>query len=100
VARALDTVVRSRSRPPRPSLRTLFRRPVVLVTVVVVILASAALGWRWRVAQARAHWARSVAAPEVRRLSNRGDSIEAFLLARQALAAAPDDARLRQLWLD
>ena len=42
----------------------------------------------------------TIAAPEIQRLSNRGDYTEAFLLARQALDVVPDDPHLRQLWLD
>ena len=45
-------------------------------------------------------WARTIAAPEVQRLSNHGDYAEAFLLVRQALDVVPDDPHLRQLWLD
>ena len=85
---ALDSVIRARNLPPPPSLRALFRRPVVMVTVLLVILAIAAAGWRWRVATSRARWARTVAAPEIQRLSNHGDYVEAFLLTRQALDVA------------
>jgi hypothetical protein len=48
----------------------------------------------------RARWARTVAAPEAERLLGRGDFAEAFLLAREARDLVPDDADLRQLWLD
>ena len=41
-----------------------------------------------------------MAAPEIQRLSNHGDYVEAFLLARQALDVLPDDRHLYQLWLD
>ena len=51
-------------------------------------------------ATSRARWARTVAAPEIQRLSNHGDYVEAFLLARQALDLLPDDRHLYQLWLD
>ncbi|MGE5715302.1 MAG: SUMF1/EgtB/PvdO family nonheme iron enzyme, partial [Acidobacteriota bacterium] len=55
---------------------------------------------RWRVGASRARWARTVAAPEIERLSNHGDYGEAFLLTRQALDVLPDDRHLYQLWLD
>jgi len=100
VMSALDSVHRARNLPPPPSARALLRRPVVMVPVILVILAIAAAGWRWRVATARARWARTVAAPEIQRLSNHGDYVEAFLLARQALDVLPDDRHLYQLWLD
>ena len=97
---ALDAVLRERHLPPPPSLGALLRRPVVMVTVMLVILAIAAGTWRWRMATSRARWARTVAAPEIQRLSNHGDYVEAFLLARQALDLLPDDRHLYQLWLD
>jgi dienelactone hydrolase len=96
---ALDAVIRARN-PPPPSLLALLRRPVVMVTVLCVVLAMAAGGWRWRVSTSRGRWARTIAASEIQRLSNHGDYAEAFLLARQALDAAPDDLHLKQLWLD
>jgi len=98
---ALDPVARAWSLPPAPSALALLRRPVVTrAAVVLVTLAIAAGAWRWRVATSRARWALTIAAPEVERLSNRGDYAEAFLLARQALDVAPDDLRLKQLWTD
>jgi dienelactone hydrolase len=68
--------------------------------MLVMILAIAVAGWLWRASVSRARWARTVAAPEIQRLANRGDIAEAFLLARRALDAVPDDPYLRQLWLD
>jgi serine/threonine protein kinase/dienelactone hydrolase len=92
---ALEAVIHARNLPS-----PLLRRPVVMMTVLLVILALVAGTWRWRVATSRARWARTVAAPEIQRLSNHGDYVEAFLLARQALDVEPDDPHLRQLWLD
>lgn len=77
-----------------------FRRPFGLSILLLVVLALAAAGWRWRVATTGSQWARTVAAPEIDRLSGRGDVTAAFLLAREALSRAPDDPHLRQLWLD
>ena len=52
----------------------------------LVVLIAAGLGaWQWRASASRARWARTVAAPEIQRLSNRGDDVDAFFLARQAL---------------
>jgi eukaryotic-like serine/threonine-protein kinase len=97
---ALDAIVRERSPAPSPNLLALARRPAVMVVMLAIILAVIGAGWQWRVAAARARWARTVAAPDIQRLSNRGDFAEAFLLAHQALDAVPDDPQLRQLWLD
>jgi dienelactone hydrolase len=97
---ALESIVGARNPAPPPSVLALLRRPVVMLTVLLVVVVIAAGGWRWRVSVSRARWARTVAAPEIQRLSNRGDFAEAFLLARQALDAVPDDPHLSQLWLD
>jgi eukaryotic-like serine/threonine-protein kinase len=96
----LEAVIRARELPPRPTLLALLRRPIVLASVLLAILALGAAGWRWRAATSSARWARTVAAPEIQRLSNRGDYVEAFLLARRALDALPEDRHLYQLWLD
>jgi eukaryotic-like serine/threonine-protein kinase len=100
LASALDAVVRSRNLPLAPGLLTLLRRPVVLVPVVLVIFAALGGSWRSWVVRSRAHWARTIATPEVQRLLSHGDYTEAFLLARRALEVLPDDPQLRQLWLD
>ena len=100
VVSALDVIIRARNQPPPPGVLTLLRRPVVMGTALLVILAIAAGGWRWRVVTSRVRWAHTIAAPEVQRLFYHGDYGEAFLLARQALAADPDDPHLQQLWVD
>jgi serine/threonine protein kinase/dienelactone hydrolase len=99
VVLALDSVIHARTLPPR-RLLALVRRPVGMATMALLMIAILVGAWRWRVVTSRAHWARNVAPPEIRRLSNRGDNGEAFLLARQALDVAPDDPNLAQLWRD
>jgi len=83
-----------------PPFRSLARRPAAALLALALLIAGGALGWRWWTVTARANWARTVAAPEIERLSSQGDVSAAFLLARRALAALPDDPHLRQLWLD
>ncbi len=97
---ALDTVIRARNPAPPPRLLVLLRQPVVMATMLLAVLAMIAGAWQWRVTSSRAQWARTIAAPEIQRLANRGDYAEAFVLARQALDIVPDDPHLRQLWLD
>jgi len=100
VVSALDAIIQSRNRPPPPGLLALLRRPRVLVPIASIVLVAAVGVWRFRTEAARARWARTVAAPEVDRLTNHGDYAEAFLLARQALDALPGDPYLQQLWRD
>ena len=100
VESALDAVVRERNPAASPSLMALVRRPAVMAVMLAIVVAIGGAGWRWRVTTSRARWARTVAAPNIQQLLTRGDFAEAFLLARQALDAVPDDPQLRQLWLD
>ncbi len=96
---ALESVIWERTARPA-SLRALVRRPAVMLTLLLGVVALVAGAWRWRVVTGRAHWARTVAALEVRRLFNEGDPAEAFVLAQRALELAPDDLYLRQTWVD
>ncbi len=97
---ALDAEIRARQPLSPPTLRMFFRRPLVAASTLLLILAAAGGIWQWRASAGRVRWARTVAAPEIQRLANHGDFADAFILARQALDAAPDDPHLRQLWLD
>jgi dienelactone hydrolase len=100
VEAGLDSIVQSRNAPGPPGMLALMRRPAVIGVVLLVILVLAAVVWKGRTTSNHAAWARTVAAPEARRLLNRGDYTEAFLLARQALDVLPGDPPLQQLWLD
>jgi len=100
VVSELSAIVQSRSRPPRPGLLAILRRPSVMVPIASILLTVLLGVWRWRAETSRARWARTVAAPEVQRLTNHGDYAEAFLLARKALGALPDDPHLQQIWRD
>jgi hypothetical protein len=100
VASACESVIRARNLPPPRGLRARLSRPMVLVPLLVVTLGMAVGAWRWHVGTAGARWARTIAAPEAQRLVDRGDFVEAFLLARQALDVVPDDPHLTQLFQD
>ena len=78
----------------------LTRRPVLALLALTLLIAGGVAAWRWSTTAAQARWARTVAAPEIERLSTQGDFSAAFLLARRALAALPDDPHLQQLWAD
>ena len=96
---ALDAIVRARTPAAPISFGALLRRPAVVGFLLLVIIVSGAGAWRWHTVTSRARWARTIAAPEIQRLARQGEFTAAFLLARQALDALPDDPQLRQLWL-
>ena len=85
---------------PTWTFRALVQRPSARVAALLIVIATALGLWQWRVSVARARWARTVAAPEIQRLSLHGDYTEAFLLARQARDLVPNDPQVRQLWLN
>jgi dienelactone hydrolase len=92
----LESIAAARER----RIRTLARRPAVMVTAAAVLIVAGALAWRWSRTSAREEWARRIAAPQIEQLTAQGDFTAAYLLARRALAALPDDPHLQQLWLD
>jgi dienelactone hydrolase len=81
-------------------LHALIRRPAVVSAVAAVALLAIGLGWWWWSATARVRWARTVAIPEIRRLTERDDMDGAYRLAMQARGVLPDDPQLAQLWTD
>jgi serine/threonine protein kinase len=67
--------------------------PILLTSVVLGLL----LGWFLH-RQAKVHWAREQALPEIRRLIDEGNLAAAFVLARQAEKYIPADPKLLKLW--
>src|SRR3954467_4890868 len=100
VESALESIIQQRNPAAAPTLRALLQQRAVIVTLLLAVIAIVLAGWGWRESVSRARWVRTVVAPEIQRLANRGDYAEAFLLARQALDVLPDDPHVRQLWLD
>jgi dienelactone hydrolase/predicted Ser/Thr protein kinase len=79
--------------PPRPA-----RRWAAMAAVTILGLgATATIGWLV-VRESRLHWIRTSAGPEITRQIEAGNPDSAFRLARQALAIAPDDPQMRQIW--
>jgi formylglycine-generating enzyme required for sulfatase activity len=95
--RAVLTAARQREAAPVASA---WRRPVVVVPVIL-ILASAAGVIAWQTVSARrAAWSRDVAIPEIERVAQTGQSLQAVRLAREAERYAPAEvARARDAWL-
>ena len=97
---AIDSAIRARGPSAMVALVASLRRPVVIATLVCSVAAAVVGMWQWQRSRSGALWARTVAAPDIQRLANRGDYAEAFVLAHRALALVPDDPYVRQLWLD
>jgi formylglycine-generating enzyme required for sulfatase activity/dienelactone hydrolase len=96
----IESAIRGRQPRAWASLVAFARRPVVSVIGLLTVAAIAAGAWQWRLAAGRLQWARSVAAVEARRHFDHGEYAEAYFLARRAVAAAPDDRALQQLWIE
>ena len=90
--------MRERLTAGRLDVRALVRRPAVVSGAAAVAVVALALGWWWWSATARMRWARTVAIPEIRRLSERDDLDAAYRLATEARAVLPDDPDLARLW--
>ena len=93
---ALMTTHARLTRVPEPS----WRRRAVLIAVAFLLVAATGLG-AWQMVNARrARWAREVAIPEIERLHQTAQSLEAVRLARNAERYAPAEvARARDTWL-
>ena len=74
----------------------LLRQPVLLATSAVLMAAILTGGWwlwRWN---ARVQWARTIAIPEIERLTGIEEYSEALRMARAAADALPDDPQVRR----
>lgn len=100
-ARELAADLAALRTPPAaaPAVRPERRRTVIAAVAVGGLAVVGAVGWVWW-HQARLHWVRATAIPEIRREISGGDVDGAFRLARQALGVAPDEPELDQLWTD
>jgi len=84
--------------PATAPLQRSSRRWGAIAAIVVLTLAAAgAIGWAW-LRESRLRWVRTTAVPEISRLATAGDMDGAFRLAQQALAIAPDEPLLQQVW--
>ena len=92
--------LRERLTAPRLDLRAAIRRPAIASAAAAVAVLVSVLGWWWWSATARVRWARTVAIPEIRRLSESDDIHAAYMLAAEARTVLPDDSELRGLWSD
>jgi formylglycine-generating enzyme required for sulfatase activity/dienelactone hydrolase/predicted Ser/Thr protein kinase len=80
------------------ALAQALRQPQTALAVILVLLAIVSLaGWLYR-RNARIHWAREEALPEIVRLIDRQRYVAAFELARQAEPYIAGEPRLERLW--
>ena len=94
------SAIRGRLTASRLDVRALLQRRAFVASLAVVAVTALALGWWWWSANARVRWARTVAIPEIRRLSEGDDVYGVYMLATQARTVLPDDAQLAGLWDD
>ena len=76
------------------------RRPAISVPVVVCVLALVFLGVMLYRRNARIHWAREQAIPEIIELTQKSNYPAAFALAEEAEKYIPNEPRLARLWPD
>ena len=92
---ALDNVRRQRAQAANPA-RTRLPRVMLVAGALLAIVGIGAVAW-WQVREGRLRRARA-AVPEITRLAEGGDSVAAYRLARQAVAAAPNDTVVQASW--
>jgi hypothetical protein len=97
---AIEAALVARQLPARASLGAFTRRQVVSVIGLLTLAAVAAGAWQWRLAASRLHWARTEAPAEARRHFDHGEYADAYFVARRAVAVAPDDRLLQELWVE
>ena len=73
------------------------RRAWIAAAVVVLLIAGGTFLWL-RARESRLRWVHDEALPGISRLVTMGQRAEAYRLAQQALAAAPDDPQLAAAW--
>ncbi len=79
---------------PEPVRRPRGRMLAIAATAVVVLAA----GFMGLQRNARVHWVREQAIPQIRQLADSGRSEPAYQLARRASTILPRESMLRQLW--
>ncbi len=83
-------------RQAQPAVPT-SRRAWIAAAVVVLAMAGGTFLWL-RARESRLRWVHDEALPGISRLVTMGQRAEAYRLAQQALAAAPDDPQLAAAW--
>ena len=92
--------IRGRLTAGRLDVRALLQRRAFVAGLAAVVVTALSLGWWWWAANARVRWARTVAIPQIRLLSETDDMYGVYMLATQARTVLPDDAQLTGLWND
>jgi eukaryotic-like serine/threonine-protein kinase len=80
------------------ALGQVLKQPRIALPIVLILLAIGSLGtWLYR-HNAKMHWAREQALPEIVRLTDKQRYVAAFELARRAERYIAGDPRLEKLW--
>jgi eukaryotic-like serine/threonine-protein kinase len=92
--------IKGRLTAGRLDVRALLRQRAFVAALAAVAVTALSLGWWWWAANARVRWARTVAIPQIRLLSEGDQVYGAYMLAAEARTVLPDDAQLTGLWND
>jgi len=85
---------------PTVAVAQALRRPAISVPIVLCVIAVISLGIMLYRRNAKIHWAREQAIPEIIELTQKSNYPAAFSLAEQAEKYIPNEPRLSRLWPD
>jgi formylglycine-generating enzyme required for sulfatase activity len=85
---------------PTVAVAQALRRPAISVPIVLCVIAAILVGIMLYRRNARIHWAREQAIPEIIELTQKSNYPAAFALAEEAEKYIPNEPRLARLWPD
>ncbi len=94
---ALSSMLPGAGEPAAPKRRSRSRTLAGVVIVVALLSIVTFFGIEWRNRSVRERWARNTALPEAGRLIDEANSIDAYLLLKEAGEVIPDDPLFHEL---
>jgi serine/threonine protein kinase/formylglycine-generating enzyme required for sulfatase activity/cephalosporin-C deacetylase-like acetyl esterase len=89
--------LRQEASGPVPIARMIRKPKVAIPALAVLVVLGLLVGWYVR-RNERIRWAHDTALPEIARLSDKGEDIAAFKLAKKVDLMVPNDPGLQKLW--